>query len=466
MSVTRTTGVLLAALAAMFGAWSMVGFAADENRPAEARKPTAGATTGYKPLPAGKVRIWDTMGKDSHKHYGCEAWKRRAKWVQVPYGKLDYKFQGDPILEGHNFWVSLHSSARDANFIYAKMDTDATPSRHNEAYRSYDAPVTLSDGKYRWGERPGKLRCYGEGSARAKILKYQPGELVVESTSHPHIRPGFTKGYSVNVTTTYRIHGGKSWVEIKPVRQASEQGMHGESRFNIIPEAGDGGADFVADSLRLPARHLVKFPTTGKMLLDFIMDADIIWVMTWPDGKRAAPYASNAPGGWHAGWSRVGEGSCNRIWTAPFAKFGGEKDPIYIGILVHGFWKYQKIARTVKAGENVTVQWRRAYTRNIRGSQWRHGKPWSPTYPGKWRLTGRIGNKYYTTTVTVSKADAKKSEFTYKAPAGGELEYLIFYLYDRTDETPANVVTPMDIHRRTQAEFKGKHRTGKSKGKG
>jgi len=77
---------------------------------------------GYSPLKAGTVRIWDANKKCTMKHYDMRAWQDRDAWSQVPSGATDYQFRGDPILEGENFWISLHSSRRDAVFLYAKTD--------------------------------------------------------------------------------------------------------------------------------------------------------------------------------------------------------------------------------------------------------------------------------------------------------------------------------------------------------
>jgi hypothetical protein len=81
-----------------------------------------------------------------------------------------------------------------------------------------------------------------------RILKNTPQEILVESEAITFERGGF----QTTVTTRYRVQGGKPWLEIQPVSQADEQGMHGESRFVLAPEAGPAGADFVEDSLRRP----------------------------------------------------------------------------------------------------------------------------------------------------------------------------------------------------------------------
>jgi len=259
---------------------------------------------GYGKPKAGTVRIWDANKKYTMKHYDMRAWRNRDAWSQVPHGPTSYRFRGDPVLEGKNFWVSLHSSRHDAVFLYAKTDSEATPGRHNEMYRVFDTP--------------NGLRNYGGGSQACRILKNSPEEILVESEAITYERGGF----ETTVTTRYRLVGGKPWVEIQPVSQTDEQGMHGESRFVLAPEAAENGGDFVDDSL-----------------------------------KR----------------------------------------------------------------------------------------------PGKWRLVLAIDGAYHTMPITIATADTASPSLTFASPATGTLEYVLFYLYDRTDGTPKHIWTPMDICRDTTA---------------
>jgi len=390
---------------------------------------------GHRPLKPGTVRLWDANKKYIMKHYDMRAWQDRANWSQVPYDSRNYQFRGDPLLEGENFWISLHSSRHDSLFLYAKTDAEATPGRHNELYRVFDTPTGL--------------RNYGSGSQACRILKNTPEEIIVESESIAYERGGF----QTTVTTRYRLLGGKPWVEIQPVSQADEQGMHGESRFMLAPEGAENGSDFVDDSLRRPGEYVCRVSNRAKMLLDLIMDDDTIWVLTcgkvpegtklnWP-GTRF--YAGNAPGGWHAGWSRIGEGDCDRVWTAPFALFAGRA--VHVGVLRIGYWHYQRVRQDITKGQPVTVTWRIAYERQIRASPFQPGGPWHPLYPGRWRLVASIAGHYYTVPFTVTVAQVSSTSLTFDSPATGELEYVVFYLYDRTEETPKQVWTPMDICR-------------------
>jgi hypothetical protein len=391
---------------------------------------------GYKPHKKGTVRIWDTGRKFSMKHYDFRAWNYRDEWRQVPYGVTDYRFEGDCVVEGENFWLSLHSSRYDAVFLYAKTDKEGTPSRHNELYRVFDTPTGL--------------RNYGGGSQFCRILVNSPKEAVVYSEAITNER----RGFRTTVTTLYRVLGGKPWLEVRPVWQADEQGMHGETRIIVAPEADDDGSDFVDDSMKRPDNYVSKVPLRAKMLLDLVMDADVLWVLiahplaegekprTWT-GTRY--YAGNAPGGWHAGWSLIGEGECDRVWTAPFAFFCGK--PVYIGVLRPGYWHYQRIGRDVKKGERVTVNWHVAYQRECRGSPFKPGGVWRPLYPGRWRLIACIDGRYHTIPITITEEGTKSTRLTFESPEAGNLEYVVFYLYDRTEETPKNVWTPMDIYR-------------------
>jgi len=384
-----------------------------------------------------QIRLWDANHRYTQKFYSMRetAWKDRVDWTEVPYGTTQHEFNGNPILEGSNFWLFLHSSRHDAVFLYAKADADGRPSRHNELYRVFDTPTGL--------------RNYGGGSQLCRILKNTPQEIVVYSEAITYERGGV----KTTVATIYRILAGKPWLEVRPVKQADEQGMHGESRFVLAPEAEEDGSDFVDDSLRRPGNYVCRVPKRAKMLLDLIMDDDTIWVLTagkvsegtklnWP-GTRF--YATNAPGGWHAGWSRVSEGDCDRVWTAPFALFAGQ--PVYIGVLRIGYWHYQRVGQNFKKGEPVTLNWRIAYTRRIRSSPFKPADAWRPLYPGKWRLVACIDAGYHTIPITITATRTLSTSLSFDSPATGKLEYVLFYFYDRTDETPKHIWTPMDIYR-------------------
>ncbi|MCK4625289.1 MAG: hypothetical protein KAV00_08270, partial [Phycisphaerae bacterium] len=129
MSVTKTTSVLLAALAAVILALPAGGFAADEakatNKSTGRIKVTKSAAKvkgkGYKPLKPGTVRIWDTNKKYTHFYVGFVTWKDRAMWSQVPYGRTGHKFRGEAVMENDNMFLFLHSGKQSGPILYAKL---------------------------------------------------------------------------------------------------------------------------------------------------------------------------------------------------------------------------------------------------------------------------------------------------------------------------------------------------------
>jgi hypothetical protein len=286
---------------------------------------------GYRRLKEGTVRLWDAWRRFDMKHYDFRAWEWRNSWKQVPYGTINYTFEGDAILEGMSFWLSLHSSPYDSVFLYAKVEPGGTPSRHNELYKVWDTPPAVKDVEYRWSENASGLRCYGSGASYAKILKNEPDEIIVESGSIPYERAGL----KVEVVTTYRVVGGKPWLEIAPVSKASEQDMHGESRIVISPQVLRDGGDFVVDSLKHGLEGEVDsvwLPDGSLMLLDFAMDIspDVIWMMTWPTPYKEKAFAITAAGGWPSGWDKM-TGNCPRIISSPMVMFNGER--VVIGVV-------------------------------------------------------------------------------------------------------------------------------------
>ncbi len=402
---------------------------------------------GYSPLKPGSVRVWDLGRKYSYKHYWPQRqWDNRKNWILVPYGKTgDYQFHGDCMLEGQNFWVSLHASDDDACFIYAKKDEEGTPSRHNEFYRSYD--------------QPGGLRTYCHSYEYNRIVKNDENDIIVESKTKTRVR----NGVSVAIINRYRVQGGKPYLESYPVNEmASEQGMHGESRIHISPESlDDGQSDFLADAWRNPPNKSVYHPHTSRMLLDFIMDDDLIWGLMWKTvGKIPGsdhPYFStrarsdNCEGGYQAGWQRIGEGDSPLIFTAPFVKYRQEK--LVLGVMRVGHWHYQKIGATVEQGKDFAINWKYVHQRQVDGCPFAPGGAWWPMYAGQWRLVSSIDGRHYTTPIPIDKNGIGQKSLVVRPAASGNLEYVMFYLYDRSADTDKKVWTLQDIYRDAFQQF-------------
>ncbi|MCK4627129.1 MAG: hypothetical protein KAV00_17585, partial [Phycisphaerae bacterium] len=379
------------------------------------------AATGYQKHKSGTVRIWD-LGKKYGKKYGDAPkpihlgfrplWNDRAKWRRIPYDQTPERVEADVVVEGSNFYFNLtwRTGRRGAGIagplLYAKMDADGTPSRHNLLYR-----VWWFDPK-RIPHPSGNI--HGSNRGYVKVLKNTATEAIVEGAS----RRKSKRGATAQIIATYRVLAGKPWLEITPIQQCHQIGMHGESRIMICPEAMEDGSDYAFDSLKdMPGKSNVKPPASSRILLDFAMDADTIWAMMLspakPDEDKTSPRLplewrtrrfnlNIGVGGWPSGWQKIGEGRCRRVISAPYGCFLGKK--IVIGVLRIGYWHYQKIDSEVKKDEDFTVKWKYVHNRKLPGSPFNSGGPWWPMYAGKWRMISRIDGKYYTSEITINKA--------------------------------------------------------------
>jgi hypothetical protein len=411
------------------------------------RKTEGPAGEGYSALPAGAVRLWDTR-----RAYGpglnmnmSAAWKERGRWHRIAEGQTPERIDYDVVLEGPNFHFNITwrpDTYLSGPVLYAKTGDDAAPGRHNLLYRGFFTPRSgLWDG--------------GGNLGYIQVLKNTAADIVVRAQGREGRRDGITR-----LTADYRVQAGKPWLEVAPVNQCSWIGMHGESRFNVCPGLLPGDQDFVYDSMKNPPNHTTWVPEGARMLYDFIMDDDTIWLMAiTPAAPDADPASNHMPpsyrkrrfhvptqkDGFHAGWSHIGEGSCDNIVTAPYGVFLGRK--IAIGVLRIGYWHYQKVDADVSKGSNVTIDWRVAYTKAVRNSPFEPGGAWRPMHPGQWRLVCRIGGEFHTVPVAIGRSDTARTRLTFRAPASGRLEYVLFYLHDRSADTPAGFYTPMDIYR-------------------
>ncbi|MCK4626491.1 MAG: hypothetical protein KAV00_14325, partial [Phycisphaerae bacterium] len=380
----RRTIIVLLAVVVMFAALSSRSSAID--KPPASKPATVAPKTGYCALPKGTVRIWDT-GKcyGPGLRMGLVEWKDRRQWKQSPYGSAKIDLTRDTVLEGSNFYIDI-AWGEDALTpkMYAKKKPDGTPSRRNKLYQVFST----------------KEKGYYHGKTNhIRVLKNSPKEAVVEySVKLP-------KGLGDRVGR-WRLLGGKPWVELTPVRHLTMVGMHGESRIIICPEAAGSGQDYAFDSLKdLPGKKRTEWiipPTTSHMLLDPIMDDDTIWAMMVVPGKKKRFGLNTQIDGYPAGWSRIGEGTCWRVVSAPYAYFEGKK--VVIGILRIGYWHYQKIDSDVKKGENFTIKWKYVYKKRrgkITSSPFKPNGPWWPMYAGKWRMVTRIDGKFHTTPITI-----------------------------------------------------------------
>lgn len=388
---------------------------------------------GYRSLPKGKVAIWDTGKLYTAKNPTSEALSDKSDWTLVPYARrtsgkgVDYVPRGDLMLENDYFFLFLFTNKEDAVDLMAKMEGGAVAS--NEIYKVHDTG----------------RRNFGHGTLWVEIETYTPEEIVVR-----HAGRGMRTGEPLPVVTTYRVQGGKPWLEIGAVERVNQQGMHGKSR--ICAFVNRHSDERILDGKRetWDGEQNIQAPEDAIGIINFRRRFrsrvhDFMWFLTAPPGfeKSRLSYL-----GFHADrfWEDDGHDapSCG-------AQYVHMKQKAVIGVLnAKDCWQREDVNQPIRAG--------RTYTSTFEAP-----------YPGKWRViayvvreddyTPRpavtsgdipdsfrtpIDGKYHYRTVEVKRAGER---FVFKSPVSGTLDYLLVYLLDRTGRTPREVFTPMDVYR-------------------
>jgi len=388
--------------------------------------PTAGAAGP----PA--VRIWDA-GKHFQDFWDAFAnsFKNRRIWKQVPHGNAAHEFQGDAVLETPFFYISFNANSQDE--LHVKKG-ESTLWRNVFYECHYPGRVQV-----------GGTKEYLGGPDSVKILRNTPEDVVVEH----HGKAG-RRHYPM--VFRYRIVKGKPWVEVTPVRNAHMLGIHGKARMALA--VVEGGNDYVVDSLRDPDDLYV--PPRGRLVICFFESVKhpFMWVLTFPSFERAKTYF-NCDSGPKGDTMRCDPGTRGgltipRKWpgciTATYARFGNQKEPVVEGALAYWHnWYREHPDKPIKKGETWT-------------------SPWKPPYPGRWRMTARVAERRYdqgfkydgktTFPARYFSKDVHGGQFTFTSPADGHLDYVLMYMYDRTEATPTEVLTPMDQYRWTVEQDK------------
>lgn len=365
------------------------------------------------------VRLWDTGKAYTQKRPLGAALGDKENWTLVPYGTTDYTPRGDLMLESDRFYVFLFTNKQDSISLAAKYQTGGVAD--NEIYKVHEKG----------------LRNFGHGTMAVKILKNTAQEIMVE-----HAGEGRRHGTPQPIVTTYRILAGKPWLEVKPVELVNQQGMHGKSR--ICAFVKQEGEDFILDAKRETYRGDDVFwaPRGTIGIINFARvhrsGHDLLWFMTFPPGaeRHKLTYL-----GFHS----------DRFWedaTADSPSVGAQyaylgEGGVFIGVLNDkDNWKREDIWREIRDGETYTSEFKAPYA-------------------GKWKVVARLENRFIHSLVEMDAGEAfsftppKRKEYE---PDRWHLDYLLVYLWDRTDETPQGVWTPMDVY---QQVIEGREQGGR-----
>jgi len=258
-------------------------------------------------------------------------------------------------------------------------------------------------------------------------------------------------GKPLPISTTYRVLAGKPWLEVRPVKRANQQGMHGKSRLCAFVNRSSN--ELILDGKRATwtGERAIHAPRDAIGIINFHRrfrqsSYDFMWFLTATPGFERSKLTYL---GFHA--DRFWEDEIPHDAPSCGAQYVHMADKVVIGVLNRrDVWKREDALKPIAAGGTHTSRFR-------------------APYPGKWRVVGfvvqepnykprprvkappipasfgvPIQGKYQCATVEVTKSG---EPFIFKSLVSGTLDYLLIYLLDRTPQTPADVFTPMDIYR-------------------
>jgi len=335
----------------------------------------------------GSVIVWDTGRPSEEGEREFAALKDKSKWAHVPVdASKDYRFKGDCVVENEHLWLYLPEGKKSAASLWGKTG-DGSP--RGIALYEYDEEAQRSSG-------PRSIR----------ILRNANHEAIVECATRT------LQGRTIKVE--YHVLSGKHWIEAKAVENAGRLGIGIKSQLVIVPN--EFGEDFICDSLKQKAGSALSLPR-DNLVIALNCDGNFTSVLTYPSADQAGDIL--------IGRDQAVNNHGQRVFpsiTAVNARFKGKS--IFVGLLHHrDNWYYERINKVYSAsGQYVS--------------------DWSAPYPGTWRLVGRIGGRYRVN-------DASGGHFIFACSWSGMFDYLFMYMYARTGDTSACIVTPMDMYRET-----------------
>jgi hypothetical protein len=318
----------------------------------------------------------------------------------------EYTFKGDPMIQNKYGQLFLFTNKEDSVDLAARLEGGGYAS--NEIYKVNDIGI----------------RCFGMGTVYTRILKNTPNEMSVE-----HAGLTTRTGTPRNVVTDYTMLANRPWLRVDPKEFVNQQGMHGKTRICAFVK-NDGG-EFIFDSKREPwtGERNIPAPAGSIGIINFrrgyASNYDFMWFLTFCPGAESNPLTYL---GFH--WDPFWGEEVSPDRPSVGAQYAYMNQKVAIATLRYKYcWTRENVEQPIAAGGTYTTAF-------------------AAPYPGKWRLIGRVGDQYYSSTVNITKADVQgNKKFTFTSPVAGTLDYLLMYLRDRNSHTPSDVYTVMDVYR-------------------
>lgn len=360
---------------------------------------------------AGDVKIWDSRVSDAdHQFYkftDSYAWQNKANWYQVPYGVTNYNFIGYPIIENGNFWLVMHNTGKDSPFMYPNYA--GTPGIVTELY-TY------------WLDTSAKYNLYPKS---VTILKNTANEVSFWTDR------GSIKGDN---QIQYKILKDSYYFEESPWNdKLYYMRVHSSPQWNAVSFNNNiNSNDLVVDPRNVNllvgqwARYYPASEHKNMMMQQMVIGSEYSQMyMVYDTYLDSNPMISVY---------KEKETQVNRLETmSATVKKGTSNSKVYIGLInTKNIFLNQELNTYKQVGQ--------VYTSTL-----------SSTINAWWRISGRVkgtdNSEYYFT-----QNHYGTSPFRFTMPITGTLESVTIYLYDRTSNTPTNIITPMDVYRQIKGQ--------------
>lgn len=357
----------------------------------------------------GDVILWDTTKAYTQKNPFSSAFADRENWVQVPYGITDYTWIGDPMIENKYYYLFLFSNEEDSPCLAAKLNNERYS--QNEIYKVHDTGY----------------RNFGMGRMWTEIIENTTEEIIVKSAEKGKRfgPPG------IPIVNTYRIIN-KPWLEVKPVENMNQQGMHAKSRLAAFVYT-NVKKDVILDGKKHEEFEENVYPSISCIgeinfhrSVSIPSGEDFMWFLTFPEGAETNELTYQGIHYPDPFWEWDDKPAAPSVG----ANYAYLEEKVIIGVLNFGDnWKREDVKQDISIGETYVSSF-------------------TATYSGRWRVCGSIDDDWNVTDF-FNEVDVNVGDrFTFLSPVNGTLDYLVMYMWDRTSNTPEDIFTPMDVYRK------------------
>ena len=342
---------------------------------------------------AENAQLYDTMIPEPSGTYPHTyiTFDNQANWNLVPYGTTDYAFSGNPILTDGHYYLYLHTSNVDDPLIYF-------PGRAIELYQ-------ISTRTYEWNLE----------TISWEILENTPERIRIRHIAYDRFTRDANPDPGITTNLIYTVRKDAGFIEVTsgdgdsyshfPHARVSRFGM-GVDIDNI---ENDIVADTVYEDIVHPNQYYIYYnPPSNYEMVGQLVHSTLKYTL-W---SFATDYS----------YSRIKVNTAGDRSSIESTGYPEVRGSYFIApITIQQSFHSEDPNQIVSAGQNFPL----SYTVPV---------------PGLYKVSAKIGDTWYTQVLP-------DTNLVFTTPVAGTLKTVIAYLYDRTANTPADKITPMDTYR-------------------